>query len=97
MVSQLIGTMLSFGLAIYIFNDLSDTDESSVDTRDLVNQLLLIQTVPIVITFVLFALLIREKPDIPPSAVAEAPIESRNLLESAIELRKNTGFVLLTC
>ena len=37
----------------------------------------------------------KEKPDVPPSAVAEAKIEARNMTESIRELCKNKNFALL--
>ena len=53
------------------------------------------QNMMIGIVFFFFQMLIREKPDIPPSAVAEATIDNKSFLQSFYLLSKNTNFMLL--
>ena len=89
MIAQVIGAIFALGLAIYIFQD-------ETDIKGSVKQFLIIQSILILITFILFQLLMKSKPDFYPSAVAEAPIPDLSLRQSCKELRKNTSFLLLT-
>ena len=89
MIAQVVGAIFALGLAIYIFQDETDI-KGSVKTS------LTIQSILVLITFILFQLLMKSKPDVYPSAVAEAPLPDLSLAQSCRELRKNTSFMLLT-
>ena len=62
------GTAAAFVLTSYFFNDVSG------DNKENLAALLWVQTYMFIGMYVSFQLFFREKPDHPPSAVAEAPI-----------------------
>jgi len=67
-----LGTALAFLLTSFFFAD------SKEDTITNLNNLLKFQAVLFTAIFLLFQLVMRDKPAIPPSAAALAPIENRN-------------------
>ena len=82
------GAAATMGIQSVVFKDTEDIYES---LHNLINT----QNVIVGIIFVLFQLVIREKPDVPPSAVAEAEEDNRDLCQSFREMKDNSNFMLL--
>jgi len=59
-------------------------------------RLIVLQNVPFIIFFIFFQLVIRDKPETPPSAVAAAPIEEMSFTDSFKEMWANKNFMTLT-
>ena len=84
-----LGSALSFGLNSYWFSN------ENVEFKGLFKTLLAAQCVMAIIAWVLFNIMIAEKPPTPPSAVATVPYEALDFGQSFRALGKNRNFLLL--
>ena len=66
------GAAATMGIQSYVFKNKDDIYEG-------LHSLIINQNVIVGVVFLLFQLVIREKPDVPPSAVAEAEEDTRDL------------------
>lgn len=84
-VATPIGQICSFALTGYTFSHINE-DLPKVELDDVVinstNKLIVLQNVPYIIFFIFFQVVIRDKPETPPSAVASAPIDEMSLVDS---------------
>jgi len=75
-VAMPIGTAVAFCLTGYFFNDISG------DNKQNLYDLLKVQGIIFTAVYISFQLVFREKPEHPPSAVAEAPVQNLRLGEA---------------
>lgn len=90
-VAMPIGTATAFVLTGHYFNDKSMLG----DNRENLNDLLKTQSIIFTSVYLFFQIVFREKPEHPPSAVAEAPIENRRFGEVFSVMKENRAFMLL--
>ena len=88
-VSMPIGTAVAFCLTGHFFADISG------DNKENLNSLLKVQGIIFTAVYLSFQLVFREKPEHPPSAVSEAPVENRRFSEAFSVMKQNTSFMLL--
>ena len=93
------GHIVSFALSGFAYAniDLDTLDKEELKAEVLVStkKLILAQNVPYLLVFIIFQIIIKDKPDIPPSAVAEAPPSEHSFLKSFKEMWQNKNFMLL--
>ena len=98
-VATPIGQICSFALTGYTFSQING-DLPKVELDDIVinstNNLIVLQNVPYVLFFIFFQVVIRDKPETLPSAVASAPIDEMSFLESFKKMWANKNFMILS-
>ena len=87
--------LLPFGAAITLAAQ-TIVFKGDEDIKDQLKTIITFQNMVISFVFIVFQLVIREKPDIPPSAVAEADEDDRDLCQSFAAMGQNSSFMLLT-
>lgn len=71
-----VGTAVAFLLTGYFFKDISG------DNKENLYALLKVQGIIFTVVYISFQLVFREKPEHPPSAVAEAPVHNLRFVEA---------------
>lgn len=82
------GTAFAFVFTAYYFKDVTG------DNKDNLARLLVMQSYMFVGMYAAFMLIFREKPEHPPSAVAEAPIQNLKFSEAFAVMKENKSYML---
>ena len=90
--SVVLGSAISFLITGHFFKDA----ESAIEIKASLHKVLILQTCFIASVVTFFQFVFREKPEVPPSAVALAPVENLSFANGIKEAWKNKSFVLLT-
>lgn len=94
-----VGQVASFALAGFVYGDVTSLDLPQEQINETVREgtetMLLYQNIPYIVFFILFQLIIRDKPDTPPSAVAAAPPSEDSFCEAFSTMWANKNFMLL--
>lgn len=91
-ISMPMGTGLAFLLTGNYF---ADTDQTNEQNRDNLGDLLGSQSIIFTVVYVSFQLVFREKPEHPPSAIAEVPVEDKKFGDAFIAMKENKSFMYL--
>mmetsp|Transcript_33741 Transcript_33741/g.41649 ORF Transcript_33741/g.41649 Transcript_33741/m.41649 type:complete len:284 (+) Transcript_33741:245-1096(+) len=98
-VSTPIGQIVSFALTGYLFagidQSLLSSEEFSKQVKSSTEALIVAQNIPFIIFFTLFQIVIRDKPETPPSAVAAAPPTEHSYCENFALLWRNKNFMIM--
>lgn len=97
-ISTPIGQIVSFALTGYTFATIDENQGPVELDRSVIKStktLILFQNVACVVFFLLFQLVIKDKPDVPPSAVAAQPISEAPMSQDFKEMWANKNFMIL--
>lgn len=97
--SSLLANFCSLLLSGWLYSNVDDpeltVDEQNAEVIWGTKTMVIIQICISCLCFFVFQSVIQEKPDTPPSSVANAPVKEHNLLEGSRQLLKNHNFVLI--